>query len=86
MVEENSPNVGNVLVNRNIGAGQTIHIPQGLQHFSHNPTCQGAQFLVGWESGSCFQVTSAVWLVTWCSSQMPADAAAFPYAGQLCHS
>jgi hypothetical protein len=44
MVEENTPE-GNVLVNRHIRAGQTIHIPQGIQHFSHNPTCQGAQFL-----------------------------------------
>jgi quercetin dioxygenase-like cupin family protein len=44
MVEENTPQ-GNVLVNRHVRAGQTIHIPQGLQHFSHNPTCLGAQFL-----------------------------------------
>jgi oxalate decarboxylase/phosphoglucose isomerase-like protein (cupin superfamily) len=44
MVEESTPQ-GNVLVNRHVRAGQTIHIPQGLQHFSHNPTCLGAQFL-----------------------------------------
>jgi quercetin dioxygenase-like cupin family protein len=44
MVEENTPE-GNILVNRNIRAGETIHIPKGLQHFSHNPTCLGAQFL-----------------------------------------
>ena len=35
MVEENSPEVGNVLVNRMIKAGQTIHIPTGLQHFRY---------------------------------------------------
>jgi hypothetical protein len=35
MVEENAPEVGNVLVNRMVKAGQTIHIPQGLQHFRY---------------------------------------------------
>ena len=44
MVEENTAQ-GNVLVNRHVRAGQAIHIPQGIQHFSHNPTCRGAQFL-----------------------------------------
>ena len=40
MVEENTAQ-GNVLVNRHVRAGQAIHIPQGIQHFSHNPTCRG---------------------------------------------
>ena len=41
MVEENSPEVGNVLVNRMIKAGQTIHIPKGLQHFRYGSCCLG---------------------------------------------
>ena len=63
MVEENTPE-GNVLVNRHIRAGQTIHIPQGIQHFSHNPTCRGAQFLANFATAdpgaACADVMSAL--------------------------
>ncbi|KAK9811073.1 hypothetical protein WJX73_000154 [Symbiochloris irregularis] len=43
MVEENDGN--NKLVIYNITQNQTIHIPQGILHFSHNPTCEPAAFL-----------------------------------------
>lgn len=59
MVEENVAEVNNVLVNRMVKAGQTIHIPQGLQHFSHNPTCQGAQFLANFATAD--PGTQTVW-------------------------
>jgi len=43
MVEENAGN--NELVLRNFTQNETIHVPQGLLHFSYNPTCQPAAFL-----------------------------------------
>jgi quercetin dioxygenase-like cupin family protein len=43
MVEENAGD--NALHLRRIKAGETIHIPQAIMHFSHNPHCFPAQFL-----------------------------------------
>ena len=43
MVEENAGD--NKLHVRRVFKGETIHIPQAIVHFSHNPTCQPAQFL-----------------------------------------
>jgi quercetin dioxygenase-like cupin family protein len=43
MVEENSAK--NTLILRNITQNETIHVPQGVLHFSHNPNCQPAAFL-----------------------------------------
>jgi quercetin dioxygenase-like cupin family protein len=58
MVEENSP-VGNPAVVRMISAGETIHIPTGIQHFSHNPTCGHAQFLANFATAD--PGTQTVW-------------------------
>jgi len=43
MVEENAGN--NELVLRNFTQNETIHIPQGILHFSYNPNCEPAAFL-----------------------------------------
>lgn len=43
MVEENAGM--NDLVFRNVVQNTTIHIPQGILHFSFNPTCEPAAFL-----------------------------------------
>jgi oxalate decarboxylase/phosphoglucose isomerase-like protein (cupin superfamily) len=43
MIEENALNNAPIL--RNMTAGDTIHIPQGVMHFSHNPYCEPAAFL-----------------------------------------
>ena len=43
MVEENPNN--NRLVMRTILQNSTIHVPQGVLHFSHNPNCEPAAFL-----------------------------------------
>lgn len=43
MVEENGG--GERLIMRNITQNDTIHIPTGILHFSHNPTCYPAAFL-----------------------------------------
>jgi len=59
MIEENFPMQGNVPVVRHIKAGQTIHIPTGIQHFSHNPTCGQAQFLANFATAD--PGTQTVW-------------------------
>ncbi|KAK9804999.1 hypothetical protein WJX73_010155 [Symbiochloris irregularis] len=43
MVEENAGM--NRLIFENITQNSTIHVPQGVLHFSHNPNCEPAAFL-----------------------------------------
>mmetsp|Transcript_20333 Transcript_20333/g.34910 ORF Transcript_20333/g.34910 Transcript_20333/m.34910 type:complete len:246 (-) Transcript_20333:245-982(-) len=57
MIEENSKH--NQLVLRNISANTTIHIPQGVLHFSHNPTCEPAAFLANF--GTKDPGTQTIW-------------------------
>lgn len=61
MVDENTA-AGNRVVNRMINAGETIHIPSGIMHYSHNPSCGNAQFLANFataDPGGCC-------LLLWC--------------------
>jgi oxalate decarboxylase/phosphoglucose isomerase-like protein (cupin superfamily) len=57
MIEENA-NMNNPII-RNITAGDTIHIPQGVLHFSHNPYCQPAAFLANF--GNSDPGTQTTW-------------------------
>ena len=57
MVEENSAK--NILVNRHLKPLDTIHIPQGLIHFSHNPNCEPAAFLANF--GTTDPGTQTTW-------------------------
>ena len=44
MVDENSKDA-NQLILRNLSQYDTIHIPQGIMHFSFNDNCEEAAFL-----------------------------------------
>ena len=57
MLQEN-PNQ-NIPIIRNMTAGDTIHIPQGVVHFSHNPYCQPAAFLANF--GERDPGTQTIW-------------------------
>jgi quercetin dioxygenase-like cupin family protein len=57
MIEENA-NM-NMPIIRNITAGDTIHIPQGVLHFSHNPYCEPAAFLASF--GNSDPGTQTTW-------------------------
>lgn len=57
MVEENAGK--NKLVQVTLRQGQTIHIPQGLMHFSYNTGCQPAQFLANF--GERDPGTQTIW-------------------------
>ena len=49
----------NMPIIRNMTQGDTIHIPQGVLHFSHNPYCQPAAFLAN--LGECDPGTQTIW-------------------------
>jgi quercetin dioxygenase-like cupin family protein len=59
MSEEDTPAGDNPAVVRTMQAGETVHIPQGLIHYSHNPTCLGAQFLANF--GNLDPGTQTTW-------------------------
>ena len=58
MVDENSKDA-NQLILRNLSQYDTIHIPQGIVHFSFNDNCQPAAFLANF--GTRDPGTQSIW-------------------------